>query len=303
MTIQSENVGLEAKAMVITISAPRWEALKIDRRVSDEAQDQNKAKRDSGYYKKHLMSKEDLYPLNHTVTELWDYIGKHCLPWGAKGSGSYLLSAEAYFEVLGKLAELERQYWEAKDELIAKFTEKRDRQIKALGNMGNIKDYPSISELESRLRFDVTIDPISTGGQLHALIGLNKIEIERLEKEVEARQQMRIDAAVKTVWAKIKEVVTHLHERLSDPDAKFHDTLITNIKELVGVIPQLNITGDKQLSEAAERLEKELGSIEPQTLRDNKRARKQVVKSAEQIIADMAPFFDVNGKGGEEDGK
>jgi hypothetical protein len=80
-------------------------------------------------------------------------------------------------------------------------------------------------------------------------------------------------------------------EKLSDEGGRFKNSLVDNIKEVVDLIPQLNITKSKDLEEIADRLNQELCSVAPDALRYDLNKRKEVVEKAERIMADLEGYF------------
>ena len=93
-------------------------------------------------------------------------------------------------------------------------------------------------------------------------------------------------------WAtstrRMAEAVERVSERLrEDDDGKplvFRDTMISNIRDLVDVVPRLNIFGDDELARLCEQVKEKIASVEPDALRPSKTfdpaARAQVIRDA-----------------------
>jgi hypothetical protein len=41
-----------------------------------------------------------------------------------------------------------------------------------------------------------------------------------------------------------RDVVSHMVDRLNEPESRFHATLVTNVFDLVELLPRLNVNGD-----------------------------------------------------------
>jgi hypothetical protein len=78
---------------------------------------------------------------------------------------------------------------------------------------------------------------------------------------------------------------------LSDEGAKFKNSLVDNIKEVVDLMPQLNITKSKELDDMADRVRQELCEVSPDALRYDLTKRKEVTEKAERIMSDLEGYF------------
>jgi hypothetical protein len=94
-----------------------------------------------------------------------------------------------------------------------------------------------------------------------------------------------IQEAVAETWAKILEPVQHMADKLSGKDAIFRDTLVTNVQDIVKLIPALNLTNDARMREAARVIEEKLASLSADDLRNNKVVRKEAAEAAKAIAA------------------
>jgi len=50
------------------------------------------------------------------------------------------------------------------------------------------------------------------------------------------------------LWSRLRDGVSHMVDRLNEPESRFHATLVTNIFDLVELLPRLNVTGDPELN-------------------------------------------------------
>jgi len=41
------------------------------------------------------------------------------------------------------------------------------------------------------------------------------------------------------LWSRLRDVVSHMVDRLNEPESRFHATLVTNIFDLVELLPRL----------------------------------------------------------------
>jgi hypothetical protein len=66
---------------------------------------------------------------------------------------------------------------------------------------------------------------------------------------------------------------------------------VSNILELVDLIPGLNVLDDPTLNALGDEIKAKLGGVDPKDLRKDKGVRSQAAKDAEAIMARMAGFM------------
>jgi hypothetical protein len=89
---------------------------------------------------------------------------------------------------------------------------------------------------------------------------------------------------------RLAECLSRIHERLAQPEAIFRDSLISNARELCGVLTRLNVADDPQL-ESLRRQTELLATTEPATLRDNADVRQDTANQAQSILDAMTATY------------
>jgi len=93
-----------------------------------------------------------------------------------------------------------------------------------------------------------------------------------------AEEQARVAArstpmsAVSDAWDRrpleaAQEVVSHMVDRLNEPESRFHATMVTNVFDLVELLPRLNVNGDADLNRFAIRSDSAYAASRPRTSR------------------------------------
>jgi hypothetical protein len=76
--------------------------------------------------------------------------------------------------------------------------------------------------------------------------------------------------------------------RLADPEARFHGTLVSNVSDLVELLPRLNIVGDPHLASLTEQVRKQLCQHSADLLRNSPTTRLETAASAAAIARTIA---------------
>ena len=120
-------------------------------------------------------------------------------------------------------------------------------------------------------------------------------DTERVKRDIETQ----LHDAVGDLYRRLGEAVERVSERLQeDPEGKplvFRNSMISNIRDLVDVVPRLNIFGDDELAGLCQQVKDRIASVEPDALRPSKTfdpaARAQVKRDADELMEKFAGYF------------
>lgn len=286
---------LEEKAVLVTLSVGTWEARKLDKQVTKETQRQRGATEDSCSVWKNLVAKEAIDKVNQTVTRIRKFNYSVTVVWDDRGTRMFNCDggpdAMSYFDYMAKMADYQREYWDAVEEFLREYPALRrdaeDRRLK--GGLFNPKDYPPIDKLRERFKFTLDIDPMPSSD---FRVNLTGDEVNRLEADLEARFSQRMEKSMREVWERLYKPIENMVERLGNPDTKkFFDTLVTNVREIVDLEPTLNITGDARLTAMAQDIKDRLCKYDVEVLKEDPDLRKSTAKQAQEILDAMATYM------------
>ena len=99
-----------------------------------------------------------------------------------------------------------------------------------------------------------------------------------------------VENAMADMWSQLYTAVAKMHERLSDPDKKFHYTLVDNIREAVQYVGHLNVLNDSRVEEIRSLVHQHLCNDAVEVLRDNATVRSKVAAHAGDILKRMQSF-------------
>ena len=155
-----------------------------------------------------------------------------------------------------------------------------------LGDLFDREEYPTPDTIRSKFRFNYTLTPIPTANDFRIEIG-EQAKRELIE-QYESAFTERLNNAMRDVWDRLHECLTHMSERLaSDEEGKrklFHGTLLTNARELIDLLAKLNVTGDAKLEEARRDLQNALLNTEIDTLKESDYVRENVKAKVDAIL-------------------
>lgn len=269
---------LHHSAMLAALNISQWTARKYDKKVSGEVERSHNAK-DAGRFNKILVAKESLESITKIATAARTYHYKLTLPWG--DNGERLLPATLFEEYTKSLQGYRVEFEARVRDFVRDYPQLKQDALQRLGSMYDAMDYPPVTDIVGRFDMRVDFSPVPVANDFR--VNLNEQYVDSIKSEIEARMVDRQREAMKHCWQRVREVVSHIHERLADKDKTFRDSLIVNARELLDILPALNITNDLELARAAEEVRTLL--VAPERLRQDETLRSDVAERAAAILA------------------
>jgi len=287
---------LASRAMLMTLSLTAWSARKLDRKITDETNARHGAHSDAGRYNKALLSKDSLAEIARIDAEIRAHYYAVTSPWLDREGTRILSSVHAVKEL---------QWFQAKrherEDAVARFVAGYPQFVDAarvrLNGMFNESDYPTPSAIAGKFRFAVSVDNVPDADDFR--VEMADGQADDIRREIEARSNAAVETVIRDCYTRIAEHVGKMSERLKayrpavgDGKAEgiFRDSLVGNVRDLVNLLPALNITGDAALSQIAARMQA-LTVEDASALRELPAVRESVARDADAILADVTAFL------------
>lgn len=214
------------------------------------------------------------------------------LPWSTSGlddsarrDGPRMLANTLFMEYITEMGEAKQRVEQARVELRSAYPAMITAAKQNLKGAFNLADYPDESELDSYFSLDFDFAPIPDGGDFK---GLPAQQVKALSDKLNKSRQLCMENAMRDVWQRSYNVVTKMHERLSDPKKTFHDTLVSNVRDLTELLGHMNATQDQKVEHVRLQMEQNLCKFDPEVLRKDLTKRALVAKLAGELLQDMA---------------
>lgn len=291
------------RAMLVTLRQSIWRANRVDDQVTSEVAKTHGNRRDMGAYKKFLVDPNRLAGGHEILRRARATHFRYTLPW--LDGGQRVLPGASYFKYVQEMGVFQAQYkdW-VENTFIANYDSYKDEAKQALSGLHKNEEYPTVAELRSKFDFVIIPDPMPDASDFRCKLGAGTEASVR--NDISASVEQRLQGAVKDVWHRLKDVVEHMAKRLKAYEVEevevggkkkqkvkntFRDTLVSNITDLLEVVPVLNITNDPNLTEFCTTIREELTAATPDVLRDDEKKRKKVAKQADQILKKIGAFL------------
>jgi hypothetical protein len=284
-------MDLSTKAMLAAIHISLWTARKHDRKVSREVATLNGANEQAGRYNKRLFCEAPKLDEIQTIAgRIRQYFYRVTLPWSDEGLR--ILPAELYFEFNAQMRDFAAEFRYAVDEFLDAYDTYVKEAQPMLGSLFRLKDYPSGDKVKEKFALRPEILPIPTGDDFR--VSLSEDEQARIARDIDASTRAAIGDGMRDLWTRLYEVTHHMASRLADPEARFHGTLVSNVCDLVELLPRLNIVGDPHLASLTEQVRKQLCQHSADLLRNSPTTRQQTAASAAAIACTIASVLAID---------
>ncbi len=272
------------RAMLAAVHISIWTAVKHDRKVSRDVADQHGAHLSAGRYNKQLLrGAEKLDELRTLAGQIRQHFYKITLPWSDEGFR--LLPSNFYFGLMERMREFETSFEQGVENFLGVYPQYIDQVRPELNGLFREEDYPSDEKLRAKFGVRLEILPIPSGADFR--VQMSAEEQARVSREIDANVRQSLARGTEDLWKRLREVVSHMVDRLNEPESRFHASLVTNVFDLVEILPRLNVQGDEDLNRFGEQVKQRLCTYSAQDLKKHDLLRVTTAADATNIVAQM----------------
>ena len=272
------------RAMLAAVHISIWTAVKHDREISRDVASQHGAHQGAGRYNKQLLRSADkLDELRTLAGQIRQYFYKITLPWSDEGFR--LLPSNFYFDLMARMREFEAGFEQGVESFLAVYPQYIDQVRPELNGLFREEDYPTANKLREKFGVKLEILPVPSGADFR--VQMSAEEQARVSREIDANVRQSLTRGTEDLWKRLREVVSHMVDRLNEPESRFHATLVTNVFDLVEILPRLNVNGDAELNRFADQIRQRLCNHSAHDLKKHDLLRVTAATDAANIVAQM----------------
>ena len=183
------------------------------------------------------------------------------------------------------MREFEQAFAEQVEEFLAIYPNYIEQVRPELNGLFREEDYPSAEKLRNKFGVKLEVLPIPSGEDFR--VTLSEEEQARVAREIDESVRQSLQRGTEDLWIRLKSVVTHMVDRLNEPESRFHATLVTNVFDLVDLLPRLNVNQDEELNRFAVEIKERLCSFTARDLKKNEILRVATASDAAEILTKM----------------
>ncbi len=279
---------LAKKAMIAKLSTSCWSARKTDKEATEELLETKKAEKQAGSFSKVLIDKKHLKKIREVINIMKKYHNANTLPWD--NDGGRLLPSAKHSDYSSFLRQTKREL----DAAVAEFVKDYPTYVAdasfMLSDLYESSDYPDPTEMKEKFSIESDFSKVPESSDFR--VDIPEFEQKKICQQIESRVEQQHAESMEKIWKRIYNTIAHMHDRLSDEDAIFRNSMVENIDQLVSVLPQLNILENKALDDMAVELKNTLCGYEADELRKDKDLRKEVALKSNEMLEKISSFMD-----------
>jgi len=293
MNANTQTNAISTSAMLVELSISTWTGRKLDKTASTEVTTSKRAIKGAANVNKKLLADcEELTAIQKFAANCRTAHYECTMPWS--DMGLRLLPTTKYFDYHEKMTGLRAEF----DKLVDKFIEVYDWEIAQaqvkLGGLFNASEYPDKEQIRAKFRFNMFYMPVPDAGDWR--LDVNNETLHDLTTHYSSYYESQLNNAMRDLWGRLHNVLTRMSDRLdySDNQTKkiFRDSLVDNVMEVVEMMKSCNITGDTQMTAAAQKLESVLLGVTPDALREDDYLRYETKQKVDEVIRGL-PSLDI----------
>lgn len=286
--------AIHSKAMLAGINISVWSARKLDKPATVKVNNDAGANSDVARVNKSLVSRHALAEITEIGNRARRSFYARTLPWA--DSGNRILSALAHPDFMADMRSVKNDFDAAVAKFVAGYPDFVSQARSDMSGLFDANDYPEPGEIAARFGFRHRIWPMPNAADFRVEIG--DAELARVRAEIGADFADAINDAVKDVYSRIADCVGGMAEKLNafapEKEGKargtFRDSLVDNVRELVKILPSLNITGDAALAGIAVKMES-LCFHDADDLREDATLRQTIADKAREITEAVSEYL------------
>lgn len=267
--------------MLVELTIRQWTARKHDKRASNEV-DQSHNASGAGRFNKQLIDRHALEIISKQANAIRTTHYAYTLPWG--NNGQRLLPAARFLEYRNKLVAMIREFDACVDRFIASYPQLVNDARQRLGTLYEPGDYPSVNEIERSFGVSFEIFPVPSAGDFR--VDVAKEERSEITAQIEEATRERQAQATKACYVRVQDVLQRMKQQCVEGKTRITTSLAEDVRDLAGMLDDLNIAGDPELTRLAEGIRQDL-LIDPDALRADPKARKAAGDRAAELLESM----------------
>lgn len=271
----------EKRSMLVELTIRQWTARKHDKKVSQEV-DQGHGAKNAGRYNKQLIAKDALEPIAKKAAAIRAFHYTRTLPWG--NNGQRLLPAKFFMDYRNELIKHRDEFSRLVDTFMGGYPLLvNDARIR-LGSLYDPAEYPPASEVRRSFGVEFDIFPVPTAGDFRVEVANE--ERAEIAAQIEAATQERQANATKACYVRVRDVLQRMKQQCVAGKTRITDSLVEDARDLTGMLDDLNIAGDPELTRLNAEIRRDL-LVDVDDLRRSPKTRQAVGDRASQLLESM----------------
>ena len=275
---------LAERTLLASLHIHKWHPRRTDKKVTREVIDQKHADNDAGRFIKNLLPEKAMLGVQKVETAARGEFTTRTRPW--RDEGWRILPAIGFLDYTKAMQKHREDFDGAVVAFLKEYPVFCHGAQARLKDLYRAEDYPEESEIKRAFAFIVDYAPVSTAEDFR--VSLPDGQMQLVQESYTAAVEESVKQARADLWGRLATPLQTLVTKLRTTEAKaYHATLVTNLKDMLKLVPTLMYENDPELSTLLSETQQELGSLDIADIRDKSRVRKATLEKAEALLQKM----------------
>lgn len=282
--------------MLVSLNTQRWHAKTRDHKAATDAANATGADARAFEARKRLLvgADEKLKAVHTAIDAARTEHYKMTLPWSTIGvndfgkrAGPRLLPNTLFFEYTEKMGKFKQDMVASLDAFVKAYPNLIAVAQSKLGGSFKASDYPAPSQIGRY--FDLSFDflPIPVAADFDSV---QLQQADKLAAAINRKTRKMLENAMQDAWKQLLDDVTHAYNSLSNPNARFHFTLIDKMRDHATMLNHLNVTKDPRIENIRKAIDKGLVRWDIKEIKKDDALRARMAESAKGILTMMQEY-------------
>jgi len=281
--------SISSSAMQVELNISVWTGRKQDKRASEEVVAANNADKGVARVTKSLLGNcDELDALVKFAANVRNIHYNSTLPWS--DMGPRLLPTPRYFAYHKNMSALQAEFFRMVDAFIAAYDLEVAAAQAKLGDLFDVREYPTAEELRSKFSFRFNYIPLPDAGDWR--LDIANEALASLQDQYSQHYQAQLTSAMNDIWKRLYETLNTLSRQLSDKteDGKtprIYASVFERMQEVLDLMETCNMTGDMQMQLMQRKLAVAFRGVSAEAVKDDAYLRRDTKQAIDAAIKSL----------------
>lgn len=282
---------IKNKLMLASLCISVWTGRRFDDRATEVVEKNYQTKKVGRFNKDLLPQKpESFLAVRSLASQLRALFQTYTLDY--QQLGVRLLTTDVYEEWTMKLRQHIFQFDNAVSTFLSEYPQlKEDAKIFLRRESGSLfleNDYLTVDQLKTKFGVKFSVLPFPDAE--HFGVALPEADLAIVKQDLNENVEKAVTAATLDLQKRLFEAIYSMAQGAAR-DGRFYESTITNLKEIIHLMPKLNFAQDTRLNEIANLASKQLTVFDATAIRSSPSVRSDVAGKAEAIALTLADYM------------
>ena len=281
--------SISSSSMLVELGIGVWTGRKQDKRASEEVVAANNADKGVARVTKSLLGNcDELDALVKFAANVRNIHYNSTLPWS--DMGPRLLPTPRYFAYHKNMGALQAEFFRMVDDFIAAYDLEVAAAQAKLGDLFDVREYPTAEELRSKFSFRFNYIPLPDAGDWR--LDIANEALASLQDQYSQHYQTQLTSAMNDIWKRLYETLNTLSRQLSDKteDGKtprIYASVFERMQEVLDLMETCNMTGDMQMQLMQRKLAAAFRGVSAEAVKDDAYLRRDTKQAIDAAIKSL----------------